>query len=241
MKKKAQISYNDIGISRRLDLPCVRHLLCVGLFSAILTLIGDMLLGWGVEDETLTGLPRMLSAYINTSDEGIAAAALLGLFGITAEGMCYFGIYRLMAEHAPAYAHRYRAGIIGYVVFGGCGFHVPVCAMVFLAKHGVASELVWKYAAYFILPAFVLFWIFFAVLEITQIRAFAKGLTPYPRWCWVFSLPVGMAAAMLLTVFGNLPWVNAISCAWISVGNVWMFGGLLAMIGEVQPRQKAGC
>ena len=146
-----------------------------------------------------------------------------------------------MAEHAPAYAHRYRAGIIGYVVFGGCGFHVPVCAMVFLAKHGVASELVWKYAAYFILPAFVLFWIFFAVLEITQIRAFAKGLTPYPRWCWVFSLPVGMAAAMLLTAFGNLPWVNAISCAWISVGNVWMFGGLLAMIGEVQPRQKAGC
>ena len=85
--------------------------------------------------------------------------------------MCYFGIYRLMAEHAPAYAHRYRAGIIGYVVFGGCGFHVPVCAMVFLAKHGIASELVWKYAAYFILPALVLFWIFFAVLEITQIRA----------------------------------------------------------------------
>lgn len=48
--------------------------------------------------------------------------------------MCYFGIYRLMAEHAPAYAHRYRAGIIGYVVFGGCGFHVPVCAMVFFGK-----------------------------------------------------------------------------------------------------------
>ncbi len=88
MNKKAQISYNDIGISRRLDLPRVRHLLCVGLFSAILTLIGDMLLGWGVEDETLTGLPRTLSAYINTSDEGIAAAALIGLFGITAEGMC---------------------------------------------------------------------------------------------------------------------------------------------------------
>ena len=71
MKKKAQISYNDIGISRRLDLPCVRHLLCVGLFSAILTLIGDMLLGWDVEDETLTGLPRMLSAYITRPTKGL--------------------------------------------------------------------------------------------------------------------------------------------------------------------------
>lgn len=135
-----------------------------------------------------------------------------------------------MAERAPAYAHRYRAGIFGYVIFGGCGFHVPVCAMVFLTKHGLAEPLVWSYAAYFLLPAFALFWVFFLILSVTQIRAFAKGLTPYPKWCWVFSLPVGMAAAMLLNVFGNQPWVNAITCAWISVGNLWMYGGLLAMM-----------
>ena len=100
-------------------------------------------------------------------------------------------------------------------------------------KHCLAEALVLKYAAYFVLPAFVLFWVFFAVLEITQIQAFAKGLTPYPKWCWVFSLPVGMEAAMLMNVFGNQPWVNAISCAWISVGNLWMFGGLLAVMRRI--------
>lgn len=220
--------FNDIGISRQLDWPRITHLFRVGLFGAILTLVGDMLLGWGVEDETLTGISRMLSAYTDLSDGGTFAAAMLGLFGITIEGLCYFGIYRLMAEHAPAYAHRYRAGIFGYVIFGGCGFHVPVCVMVFLTKYGLAEALVLKYAAYFVLPAFALFWVFFAVLEVTQIQAFAKGLTPYPKWCWAFSLPVGMAAALLLNVFGNQPWVNAITCAWISVGNIWMFGGLLA-------------
>lgn len=220
--------FNDIGISRQLDMPRITHLFRVGLFGAILTLVGDMLLGWGVEDETLAGISRMLSAYTDLSDGGIFAAAMLGLFGITIEGLCYFGIYRLMAERAPAYAHRYRTGIFGYVIFGGCGFHVPVCAMVFLTKYGLAEALVLKYAAYFVLPAFALFWVFFAVLEVTQIQVFAKGLTPYPKWCWVFSLPVGMAAAMLLNVFGNQPWVNAITCAWISVGNIWMFGGLLA-------------
>ncbi len=222
--------FNDIGISRQLDWPRNTHLFRVGLFGAILTLVGDMLLGWGVEDETLTGISRMLSAYTDLSDGGIFAAAMLGLFGITIEGLCYFGIYRLMAEHAPAYAHRYRTGIFGYVIFGGCGFHVPVCAMVFLTKYGLAEALVLKYAAYFVLPAFALFWVFFAVLEVTQIQVFAKGLAPYPKWCWVFSLPVGMAAAMLLNVFGNQPWVNAITCAWISVGNIWMFGGLLAVV-----------
>ena len=222
--------YNDIGISRQLDWPRIRHLFRLGLFGALLTLVGDMILGWGMEDEALTGLSRMLSAYTGTTDGGLLAAALLGLFGITLEGLCYFGVYRLMAERSPKYAHRYRSGILGYVIFGGCGFHVPVCALVFLTKHGLAAELIEQYAAYFVWPAFALFWIFFAVLVITQIQAFAKGLTPYPKWCWVFSLPVGMAAAMLLNVFGNQPWVNALSCAWISVGNLWMFGGLLAMM-----------
>ena len=226
--------FNDIGISRRLDWTRIAHLFRVGLFGAALTLIGDMLLGWGVEDETLAGLSRMLSAYTGRSDVGIFTAAMLGLFGITIEGLCYFGIYRLMAERSPVHAHRYRAGIFGYVIFGGCGFHVPVCAMVFLVKHGLAEALVWKYAMYFVLPAFILFWVFFAVLVIAQIQAFTKGLTPYPKWCWVFSLPVGMAAAMLLNVFGNRPWVNAITCAWISVGNLWMYGGLLAMLKKAK-------
>ena len=193
-----------------------------------------MLLGWDVGDETLTGLSRMFSAYTDISDFGIFLAAILGLFGIAIEGLCYFGIYRLMAEHAPKYAHRYRADIFGYMIFGPCGFHVPVCAAVFLMKYGFAEALVLKYVLYFVLPAFALFWVSFAVLEITQIQAFAKGLTPYPKWCWVFSLPVGMAAAVLLNVFGNQPWVNAISCAWISVGNLWMFGGLLTAMRRIE-------
>ena len=228
--------FNDIGISRTLDWQRVKKLLSIGLFGALMTLAGDMLLGWGVEDESLEGIARMLSAYTGTSDGGIFAAALLGLFGLTLEGLCYFGVYRLMAERSPKYAHSYRAGIFGYVIFGGCGFHVPVCAMAFLAKHGLADELVMRYAAYFVLPAFILFWIFFAVLQVTQIKAFAKGMTPYPKWCWVFSLPIGMAIAMLMNVFGNLPWVNAITCAWISVGNIWMFGGLLAMMKTARAR-----
>ena len=83
--------YNDVGISRQLDWPRIRHLFRLGLFAALTTLIGDLLLGWGVENETLSGLPRMLSAYA-ASDGRILASALLGLFGLTLEGLCYFGI-----------------------------------------------------------------------------------------------------------------------------------------------------
>lgn len=223
--------YNDIGISRELDLPRIKKLLTIGLIASVLHFAGDMILGWGVEDETLEGIVRMLSAYTGTSDGGILAAALLGLFGMTLEGLAYFGIYRMIAPYSPRYAHSYRAGIFGYLIFGACGFHVPTCALVFLTKHA-GAELALRYAAYFVLPAFILFWVFFAVLQIAQIKAFAKGQTPCPKWGWVFSLPVGMVIAMLPAVLGNLPFVNALSCAWIAFGNLWMFGGLLALLAR---------
>lgn len=222
--------FNDIGISNSLDVPRINKLLTIGLFASLLHFAGDMILGWGTEDETLTGIFRMLSAYISTSDGGIFASALLGLFGMVLEGLAFFGIYRMTAPYSQKYAHSLRTGILGYLMFGACGFHVPTCALVYLTKHGISEELIMRFAAYFVLPGFVLFWIFFLILNVAQIKAFAKGMTPCPKWGWIFSLPVGMLIAMLPSVLGNLPLVNALSCAWIAFGNVWMFGGLLVLM-----------
>lgn len=222
--------FNDIGISNSLDVPRINKLLTIGLFASLLHFAGDMILGWGTEDETLTGIFRMLSAYISTSDGGIFASALLGLFGMVLEGLAFFGIYRMTAPYSQKYAHSLRTGILGYLMFGVCGFHVPTCALVYLTKHGISEELIMRFAAYFVLPGFVMFWIFFLILNVTQIKAFAKGMTPCPKWGWIFSLPVGMLIAMLPSVLGNLPLVNALSCAWIAFGNVWMFGGLLVLM-----------
>lgn len=222
--------FNDIGISNSLDVPRINKLLTIGLFASLLHFAGDMILGWGTEDETLTGIFRMLSAYISTPDGGIFASALLGLFGMVLEGLAFFGIYRMTAPYSQKYAHSLRTGILGYLMFGACGFHVPTCALVYLTKHGISEELIMRFAAYFVLPGFVLFWIFFLILNVAQIKAFAKGMTPCPKWGWIFSLPVGMLIAMLPSVLGNLPLVNALSCAWIAFGNVWMFGGLLVLM-----------
>ena len=61
------------------------------------------------------------------------------------------------APYSPKYANSYRAGIFGYLMFGACGFHVPVCALVFLIKHGLPYDSALKYASFFLLPATVLF------------------------------------------------------------------------------------
>ena len=51
-----QNEFNPIGIDSQLDWPRIRKLLSIGLFAAILTLIGDMMIGWGIQDETKKGL-----------------------------------------------------------------------------------------------------------------------------------------------------------------------------------------
>ncbi|MCR5596144.1 MAG: hypothetical protein K6G12_09865 [Lachnospiraceae bacterium] len=229
-------TYNDIGIKNDLDRDRIRKLFIIGLLAGIMVLIGDMLLGWGVSDNSLSGLAKELSSYDDISDGRIIWSAMLGFIGIPLEGLCYFGIYRLIAPYSEKYAHMLRSGIIGYIAFGGCGVHVPCLAVVYYYNRmmsmcpdeAVSNTL--SFGLYFLLPGTIAFFIFFIVLSIAQITAFAKGYTPYPRWCWIFSLPVGMAAAMLLKFAGNHAIANALTAGWISIGNIWMFGGLLVMM-----------
>ena len=54
-----------------------------------------------MEDDALEAVLQMLLAYTSTSDSGLFAAALLGLFDVVLEGLACFGVYRLMAAMSP--------------------------------------------------------------------------------------------------------------------------------------------
>ena len=204
----------------------------------------NWLLGYGVYDESLSGLEKKLSQYLVLSDGTLFWSAFLGLIGISLEGLCYFGIYILIASGSMKHAHVFRSGVLGYMLFAACGVHVPCLSTVFFYNHMMlaspenAYDLTVKFGLYFLLPAMILFLIFFFVMSAAQICAFAKGLTPYPKWCWIFSMPVGMAATMLLKFTGNHAVVNGLTAAWISIGNIWMFGGLLLTMKKAKGGHK---
>ena len=232
--------YNDIGIGKDLDWGRIRKLFTIGLFAGIMVLVGDMLLGWGKADDSIPGMAGALSAYVNLSDTRIFWSSILGFIGIPLEGLCYFGIYRLIAPYSEKYAHMYRSGIIGYIAFGGCGVHVPCLACVFFYKHMLAAdpanalELSIKFGKFFLLPGTIALFLFFIIHSIAQISAFARGYTPYPRWCWIFCMPLPMAAVYLLNFVGDYIIINALTAAWISIANIWMFSGLLFMMKSAQ-------
>ena len=233
-------NFSTIGIGGKWDWKRIQKLLLIGLLASVAHLIADMLLGWGIQDETLSGIRRMFSAYGQLGNGAIYTSAVIGMLSIILEALSYFGVYRLMAVQSPKHAHSYRSGIFGYMMFCPFAFHVAVCVMVYLGRNG-ADDLVDGIIWHFFIPGFILFWVFFAVLVGTQMSAFIKGKTPYPKWTWIFSVLTGMLIAKVVNVFGNVPVVNAIDCAWIAIGNIWMFSGLLFLMKKAALKCRFLC
>lgn len=220
-------------MNETLNWPRIRHLLKLGVFASLTVLAGDMLLGWGVSDPSVTEVPTLFTRYLTVSDGRIFASALLGLVGIPVECLCWFAVYRMIKPFSEQDAHAYRAGIIGCLAFGGCGVHVPCCMAVYLLKRfyagnpSAALQETGRFIGWFLLPATVIFLIFFLLTAAVQIKAFAKGHTPLPKRCWVFSVLFGLPFAALMKLIGDFGLTNALATGWISIGNLWMMSGLL--------------
>lgn len=220
-------------IDSSLDWPRIRHLLKLGIFATLMVLAGDMLLGWGVTDPAVTEVPALFTQYLAVPDGRIFASALLGLVGIPMECLCWFAIYRMIQPCSERDAHAYRAGVIGCLAFGGCGVHVPCCMAVYLLKRfyandpATALQETGRFLGWFLLPATVIFLVFFLLTAAVQIKAFTKGHSPLPKRCWVFSVLFGLLFAALMKLMGDYGLTNALATGWISIGNLWMMSGLL--------------
>ena len=226
-----------------LDWPRIEHLLKLGICAACMVLVADMLLGWGVADPSVTEFPAMLTRYLSVSDGRIFASALLGLVGIPIECLCWFAVYRMICPYSERDAHAYRAGIIGCLAFGGCGVHVPCCMAAYLLKRlyaqnpGAAVAEMSRWLGWFLLPATLIFLVFFLVVAIVQVKAFRAGHTPLPRRCWIYSVLFGLVWAVVMRALGDYPLTNALATGWISVGNLWMMGGLFIEARKASVRE----
>ncbi|MCR5848628.1 MAG: hypothetical protein K6G75_10990 [Lachnospiraceae bacterium] len=224
--------YNNIGIDSNLDKKRIAHLFKLGIFAALMVLAGDMLLGWGVSDNSMSGIDQYFSRYLTVSNGRIIASAILGLIGIPIESLSYFGVYRLIASKSEKLAHIYRAGLLGMLGFGAFT-HVMCCAVIYYLNAvyelnpALATESAVKFALFFLLPVMLIFLPFFLTAAVTQFVAFAKGMTPYPKWCCIFTFLAGFVVAIIIKFIGNHSIVNAITTGWISIGALWAFGGLL--------------
>ena len=73
-------------------------------------------------------------------------------------------------------------------------------------------------------------------MMIIQFKAFAKGLTPYPKKAKWFCVPIGAVPSLLLAVIlgPNTALGAGIGTMFLSFGNAFMFGGLLATMPSAE-------
>lgn len=237
---------NTIGIDRNLDRARIRKLLVIGLFASILTGIGDFLLGFADEVPATSIATIALAGAPNLTDWQMIAGGLLGFVGIFLEGLAYFAVYRLMADAAPKYAHIYRAGIFGYIWLAPVGCHLNMGIMNLVYKYLlpldaatadlVADRLFWGFSQ----PAYILLVLFWVPMMIVQFLAFSRGLTPCPKEArWFSILPGALPAVILACLIGPGTALGAgIGTMFLSFGNAFMFGGLLATLPD-QDRMDA--
>ncbi len=229
---------NTIGIENNLDRPRIRKLLMIGLTASIITGIGDFLLGYGEEAEVTGFAESIMANALNLSDAQLIWGGLLGAIGLFLEGLAFFAIYRLMADAARKYAHIYRAGIFGYIWLAPIGCHMNVGLLNYAYKNllqldaAVASKAANLMVYAFCFPLWNILIIFWVPMLIVQFKAFAKGLTPYPVKAKWFNLLVGAIPALLLClIIGPKTALGAgIGTMFLSFGNAFTFGGLLATL-----------
>ena len=234
------IRMNSIGIENNLDRARIKKLLAIGLFASVLTGIGDFLLGYAEETTGGNFAASVMSGAQNLADWQMIAGGLCGLFGIFMEGLACFAVYRLMADAAPKYAHMYRAGIFGYIWLApvGCHLNMGILNMAYkyllLADETIAKKAAGPLFFGFSLPVYLLLVVFWLPMIIIQFKAFSKELTPYPRKARWFNVPVGAIPVLVLSViFGSGTALGAgIGTMFLSFGNAFMFGGLLAMLPD---------
>lgn len=234
-----------IELREDIDWSRVSLLLKIGIAGALINLAGDMLVGWGVRNTTIPGFEGQIYHYLEISDFRLFLSVILGMVGVPMSGVGHIGIYKLIRPYSRKYARLYGVGIFAAFTFGGSGVHASSLATAFFYKYMTAASpqtalaASIKFASYFSLPFYIALIVCATIGTCAHIGAIVKGFSPFPRWAWIFSIPVGAALVSLVNIFGNHALVNAISMGAATFGNLWKMGGAFLMLNKAKERYTA--
>lgn len=200
-------------------------LLCYGIIGAILTMIGDILL-LGVDTPEASGaIGQYLIAAQKVSYTRIGLAGFFGYVGIPVTAFGYYVLYQMLEEKGSMLARLYRASVYSYVALGGA-IHIICCYLVTGMKkaletgtteENILSVLLNEQAGYLV-PCFIVFFVFYFMNIITFIIIIAKKKTILPGWMWILN---PLTFKILINAFGKLgtsAFFNGIACSNMSLG-----------------------
>ena len=206
----------------------------IGLFGALLTLVGDLLIGAARFPDGANMIDGYFAIALAMPAWRPILGGLIGFAGICLEFCGLMTIHPLIREKMPRGGRFYKLSMHVYLAVAGGAVHLPCGAFMWIYKSvagaagkAVGHDIAMKYLLYFLLPAAAVFAVFFIGAGIVQFIAFFKGRTPFPKWYCVFNLLLGKAVFNGVRRLGNTALINGIGTSNMSLGAIVMFTALL--------------
>ena len=206
----------------------------IGLFGTFLTLMGDCLIGAAKFPDGATMIEGYFAIALAMPAWRPILGGLIGFVGICLEFPALMTIYPLIRDKMPRGGIFYKLSMYVYLAVGGGTVHLPCGVFMWIYKavaeaagREIGYDIALKYLLYFMLPAAVVFGVFFIGASVVQFIAFVKGRTPFPKWYCVFNLLIGKAVFNSVRQLGNTALCNGIGTSNMSLGAIMLFTALL--------------
>ena len=206
----------------------------IGLFGALLTLIGDCLIGAAKFPDGANMIEGYFAIALAMPAWRPILGGLIGFAGICLEFPALMTICPLIREKMPRGGRFYQLSMYVYLAVGGGAVHLPCGAFMWIYKtvaeaagQEIGHDIALRYLLYFMLPTAVVFGVFFIGASVVQFIAFIRGRTPFPKWYCVFNLLFGKAVFNSVRQLGNTALINGIGTSNMSLGAIIMFTALL--------------
>ncbi|MBR2739724.1 MAG: hypothetical protein IKD87_03550 [Oscillospiraceae bacterium] len=208
--------------------------LVIGLFGAVLTLAGDLLIGAYRFPDGANMLEGYFAIALAMPEWRPVLGGLIGFLGICLEFPALMTVYPLICENMPRGGRFYRLSMYVYLAIGGGAVHLPCGAFMWIyrsvtktAGQAAGHDIATRYLLYFLLPVTAVFTVFFVGANAVQFISFFKGMTPFPKWYCIFNPLIGKAVFNSARQLGNSALINGIATSNMSLGAIVMFTALL--------------
>ena len=208
--------------------------LIIGLFGAMLTLIGDCLIGAAKFPDGANMIEGYYAIALAMPAWRPILGGMIGFLGICLEFPGLMTICPLIREKMPRGGRFYQLAMYVYLAVGGGAVHLPCGAFLWIYKavteaagQEIGHAIALKYLLYFLMPAAAVFGVFFIGASAVQFIAFISGRTPFPKWYCVFNLLLAKAVFNSVRQLVNNALINGIGTSNMSLGAIVMFTALL--------------
>ena len=213
-----------------------KRMLYLGLFGALLTMVGDILL-LGVDATEAGSLFEALAVVAGrVSCTRIGLAAFFGAVGIPLCAAGFLALDLSVLDRGSRLARLYRFGCHGYLALGGV-VHVACCCLVYGIKKNVADGTLASLLqvageqAGLLIPLMTVWEVIYGMTVVTMLLLVARRKTTLPGRMWVWNPLVFKVLINLVAALG--PWnafFNGLRCSNMSLGAFFILMAWLTVL-----------